>query len=197
MQGIKDVSWLSRGDAIQRLAAVLPATIVVLWEHDKDAYKTVTSFKFHFFLFFLADVLKELNELNQKFQRRTVDITRVTAMVHNTAGRLRARYIEYGVNYAEDSHLLSRFLEEHGPTSKREVTVSGTDGEGNPVTHKLDLHEEAIKGQKSKRDMESCISVTSLFAQEVVKHLLKRMESLDSLVGAKLFLPDAYPDGSA
>ncbi|CAI5482966.1 unnamed protein product [Closterium sp. Yama58-4] len=116
-------------------------------------------------------------------------------MVHNTAGRLRARYIEYGVNYAEDSDLLSRFLEEHGPTSKREVTVSGTDGEGNPVTHKFELHEEAIKGQKSKGDMESCISVTSLFAQEVVKHLLKRMESLDSLVGAKLFLPDAYPDG--
>ncbi|CAI5469601.1 unnamed protein product [Closterium sp. Yama58-4] len=118
-------------------------------------------------------------------------------MVHNTAGRLRAGYIEYGVNYAEDSDLLSRFLEEHDPTSKREVTVSGTDGEGYPVTHKFELHEEAIKGQKSKGDMESCISVTSLFAQEVVKHLLKRMESLDSLVGAKLFLPDAYPDGPA
>ncbi|CAI5495261.1 unnamed protein product [Closterium sp. Naga37s-1] len=197
VQGIKDVRWLARADAIRRLVAVLPAAIVVLWEHDKKAYATVTSFKFHFFLFFLADVLKLLNELNLKFQRRTVDITRVASMVHNTCNKLKQRYIEHGVNYAEDSELLTEFLEKNGPLNKREVTVKGMDGEGSPVTHTFKLHEDAIKGQKSKGDNESCITATSLFAQEVVKHLLKRMESLDTLSGSKLFLPDAYPDERA
>ncbi|CAI7840899.1 unnamed protein product [Closterium sp. NIES-53] len=197
VQGFKDVRWLARGDAIWRLVTVLPAALVVLWEHDKKAYATVTSFKFHFFLFFLADVLKLLNDLNLKFQRRTVDITRVASMVHNTCDKLRQQYIEHGVNYAEDSELLTEFLDKHGPLNKREVTAKGMDGEGSPVTHTFMLHEDAIKGQKSKGDIESCITVTSRFAQEVVKHLLKWMESLDTLSGAKLFLPDAYAEGSA
>ncbi|CAI5958377.1 unnamed protein product [Closterium sp. NIES-64] len=118
-------------------------------------------------------------------------------MVHNTCDNLKQRYIEHGVNYAEDSELLTEFMEKHGALDKREVTVEGMDGEGSPVKHTFMLHEDAIKGQKSKGDIESCITVTRLFAQEVVKHLLKRMESLDTLTGAKLFLPDAYPEGSA
>ncbi|CAI7849833.1 unnamed protein product [Closterium sp. NIES-54] len=118
-------------------------------------------------------------------------------MVHNTCDKLRQQYIEHGVNYAEDSELLTEFLDKHGPLNKREVTAKGMDGEGSPVTHTFMLHEDAIKGQKSKGDIESCITVTSRFAQEVVKHLLKWMESLDTLSGAKLFLPDAYAEGSA
>ncbi|CAI7899147.1 unnamed protein product [Closterium sp. NIES-54] len=72
MQGIKDVRWLSRGDAIERFADVLPAAVVLLHEYDKATYTLVTSLKFQFFLFFLVDVLQELNSLNLKFQRRQV-----------------------------------------------------------------------------------------------------------------------------
>ncbi|CAI5519228.1 unnamed protein product [Closterium sp. Naga37s-1] len=72
MQGIKDVRWLSRGDAIQRFADVLPAAVVLLHEYDKTTYTLVTSLKFQFFLVFLVDVLQELNTLNLKFQRRQV-----------------------------------------------------------------------------------------------------------------------------
>ncbi|CAI7851515.1 unnamed protein product, partial [Closterium sp. NIES-54] len=72
MQGIKDVRWLSRGDAIARLADVFPAVVLLLYEYDKKTYNIVTSFKFQFLLYFLADVLKQLNYLNLKFQRRQV-----------------------------------------------------------------------------------------------------------------------------
>ncbi|CAI7788425.1 unnamed protein product [Closterium sp. NIES-53] len=72
MQGIKDVRRLSRGDAIERFADVLPAAVVLLHEYDKATYTLVTSLKFQFFLFFLVDVLQELNSLNLKFQRRQV-----------------------------------------------------------------------------------------------------------------------------
>ncbi|CAI7750856.1 unnamed protein product [Closterium sp. NIES-53] len=50
MQGIKDVRWLSRGDAIERFADVLPADVVLLHEYDKATYTLVTSLKFLFFL---------------------------------------------------------------------------------------------------------------------------------------------------
>ncbi|CAI5478210.1 unnamed protein product [Closterium sp. Yama58-4] len=86
-------------------------------------------------------------------------------MVHNTCDKLKQRYIGHGVNYAEDNSLLTEFLEKHGPVNKREVTVEGMDAEGSPVTHTFKLHEDAIKGQKSKGDVESCITITSLFAQ--------------------------------
>ncbi|CAI7903808.1 unnamed protein product [Closterium sp. NIES-53] len=72
VQGIKDVRWLSRGDAIQRLVKVFPAAVMVLHETNKKMYQVVTSYKFHFLLFFLSDVLKELNLLSLKFQRRQV-----------------------------------------------------------------------------------------------------------------------------
>ncbi|CAI7800120.1 unnamed protein product [Closterium sp. NIES-53] len=70
MQGIKDVRWLSRGDAIARLADVYPAVVLLLYDYDKKTYNIVTSFKFQILLYFLANVMKELNYLNLKFQRR-------------------------------------------------------------------------------------------------------------------------------
>ncbi|GJP29804.1 hypothetical protein CLOM_g19877 [Closterium sp. NIES-68] len=54
-------------------------------------YAVVTSLKFHFLLYFLADILAELNALNLKFQRRQVDVTQVLRMVDNTILILRSR----------------------------------------------------------------------------------------------------------
>ncbi|CAI7806401.1 unnamed protein product [Closterium sp. NIES-53] len=63
------VRWLSRGEAVQRLLDVLPATVVVLKDYKKELYEVVTSFKFHWIIRFLADVLWELNALNKRFQQ--------------------------------------------------------------------------------------------------------------------------------
>ncbi|CAI7800928.1 unnamed protein product, partial [Closterium sp. NIES-53] len=70
VQGIHTVRWLSRGDAVRRLCKVLGACIVLLWEHNHKAYKIVTCYKFQFCLFFLADILADMNDLNRYFQRR-------------------------------------------------------------------------------------------------------------------------------
>ncbi|GJP53769.1 hypothetical protein CLOM_g12912 [Closterium sp. NIES-68] len=123
-----------------------------------------------------------------------VDITKVAQLVENTCSILRSRYVEYGVNFGEDSKLLTEFLEEHGPKNKRMVTVEGIDGAGNPTAHTFKLHEKALSGQKSEGDMESCISLVTLFVQAIIRNLESRMESLNSLRGSKLFFPDAYPD---
>ncbi|CAI7806763.1 unnamed protein product [Closterium sp. NIES-53] len=93
VMGIHTVRWLSRGEAVARLLEVLPAAIVVLKDYKPDLYEVVTSFKFHLLLRFLADILWELNHLNQRFQQRQIDVTLVAHIVEQTRMRLKARYL--------------------------------------------------------------------------------------------------------
>ncbi|CAI7798546.1 unnamed protein product [Closterium sp. NIES-53] len=72
LQGIHNVRWLSRGDAIARFVAVLPAVITMLKEWNEELYTVVTSYRFHFLLLFLSDVLDQMNVLSRTFQRREV-----------------------------------------------------------------------------------------------------------------------------
>ncbi|CAI7781041.1 unnamed protein product [Closterium sp. NIES-53] len=58
LQGIHQVRWLSRGDAILRAVEVFPALIVMLYEWDSTLYELASSYIFHFLLYFLADVLE-------------------------------------------------------------------------------------------------------------------------------------------
>ncbi|CAI6002529.1 unnamed protein product [Closterium sp. NIES-64] len=118
-------------------------------------------------------------------------------MVENTCLKLTARYVEYGVNFADDSDRLAAFLEERTHPSRREVTVEGMDSEGNAVTHTFELHELEIPGVESPPDLESCVRLATKFAKEVVSRLKFWFKSLATMVGSKLFLPDAYPDGAA
>ncbi|CAI5486421.1 unnamed protein product [Closterium sp. Naga37s-1] len=190
MQGIKDVRWLSRGNAIQRLVAVFPAVVIVLQEFDKKMYATVTSFKFHFLLYLLADVLKELNLLNLKFQQRQT--------VHNTTLLLRTRYLDSNdETFGQSGAALGPFLAKHASGKCREVKVDGLDSTGVPTTHRYLLHEEAIVGQQSKGDLNSCLKLGRDFVVELIKQLDYRLHDLASLNGAKLFKKSQYPKSQA
>ncbi|CAI5516875.1 unnamed protein product [Closterium sp. Naga37s-1] len=190
MQGIKDVRWLSRGNAIQRLVAVFPAVVIVLQEFDKKMYATVTSFKFHFLLYLLADVLKELNLLNLKFQQRQT--------VHNTTLLLRTRYLDSNdETFGQSGAALGPFLAKHASGKCREVKVDGLDSTGVPTTHRYLLHEEAIVGQQSKGDLSSCLKLGRDFVVELIKQLDYRLHDLASLNGAKLFKKSQYPKSQA
>ncbi|CAI5495937.1 unnamed protein product [Closterium sp. Naga37s-1] len=73
-QGLFNVRWLSRGDAIARLCRVFGAAIVMIVEYGHKIASTVQTFKFHFCLYFLADILAELNALNRFFQHRKASV---------------------------------------------------------------------------------------------------------------------------
>ncbi|CAI7789989.1 unnamed protein product [Closterium sp. NIES-54] len=75
LQGIHQVWWLSRGDAFLRAVEVFPALIVMLYEWDSTLYELATSYRFHFLMYFLADVLEQLNVLNRAFQQREAQET--------------------------------------------------------------------------------------------------------------------------
>ncbi|CAI7879531.1 unnamed protein product [Closterium sp. NIES-53] len=82
LQGIHQVRWLSRGDAVLRTVTVFPALIVMLSEWDETLYQLATSYRFHFLLFFLADVLEQLNILNKSFQQQEVSNKSFQRVLH-------------------------------------------------------------------------------------------------------------------
>ncbi|CAI5535881.1 unnamed protein product [Closterium sp. Naga37s-1] len=182
----------------ERLVAVFPAVVIVLKEFDKKMYKTVTSFKFHFLLYLLADVLKELNLLNLKFQQRQIDATHVLQTVHNTIHLLRTRYLDSNdETFGQGGAALGPFLAKHASEESREVKVDGPDSTGAPTTHCYLLHEEAIVGQNSKGNLSACLKLGREFVVELIKQLDYRLEDLASLNGAKLFKKSQYPKSPA
>ena len=53
----------------------MPAILEQCQKHEKKWYKYVTIFQVQFMLHLLANILVELNKLNEKFQKELVDVT--------------------------------------------------------------------------------------------------------------------------
>ncbi|CAI5516671.1 unnamed protein product [Closterium sp. Naga37s-1] len=187
LQGIHTVRWLSRGDAIARFVAVLPAVITMLKEWNDKLYKVVTSFRFHFLLFFLADVLDQMNVLSRTFQRREI---------RRTTGHLEARYVDCEDEFGGGlSPRLSPWLEKHGPEDKREVCIEGSDSDGQACTFTFILHEDKLDDYPGPGHQDACIDICTEFAELIVANLLDRLGDLDKLSGVGLFTPDNWPHG--
>ncbi|CAI5527259.1 unnamed protein product [Closterium sp. Naga37s-1] len=185
LQGIHSVRWLSRGDAVLRLVAVLPALIVMLKEWDAKLYALVTSYKFHFLPFFIADVLEQLNILNRAFQHKEIK---------RTTSHIESRYVDCGDDFGGGvSELLSPFIACHGPGGNREVKVEGVDSDGRPARFTFRLHEDELEEFEGRGTHDDCVEVCTEFTEVIVHQLEHRLGDLEGMSGAKLFIPDEYP----
>ncbi|CAI5490022.1 unnamed protein product [Closterium sp. Naga37s-1] len=210
-QGISDTRWLTRGEAIQRLLDVLSAAIVVLKDYKAELYEMVTSFKFHWLIRFLADVLWELNCLNQRFQQRQVsafvavvyvvasllvhyltpshalvqvDVTLVAHIVQQTRMRLKTRYSLRDPSHhfgSGEKMQLPEFIQRHQAKDKREMKAEGVDGEGNPVTFEFTLHERPLPGHETDGDVTACVELSIKYVRAIDKELEWRMRDLQLL----------------
>ncbi|CAI5517957.1 unnamed protein product [Closterium sp. Naga37s-1] len=184
-KGIQPARWLSRGDAVLRLVAVLPALIVMLKEWDANLYALVTSYRFHFLLFFIADVLEQLNILNRAFQHKEIK---------RTTSHIESRYVDCGDDFGGGvSELLSPFITRHGPGGNREVKVEGIDSDGRPARFKFMLDEDELEEWEGPGSHDGCVELCTEFAEVIVHQLEHRLGDLDGMFGVKVFLPDEYP----
>ncbi|CAI5520892.1 unnamed protein product [Closterium sp. Naga37s-1] len=201
-QGIHAVRWLSRGEAVSRLLEVLPAAIVLMKDQSPTMYEVATSFKFHWLLRLLADVLFELNQLNLRFQQRQVDVTLVAHLAEQTRMRLTQRYLRvpegHTFGHGDKMHLPA-FIRAHGKLDpdKRKMKVEGVDSDGTPSSHEFVLHERPLAdedpdGEATAGDATACYELSTKFVREVVKQLEKRPRDLSHLNGSKLFLSSKY-----
>ncbi|CAI5512906.1 unnamed protein product [Closterium sp. Naga37s-1] len=200
-QGISDTRWLARGEAIQRLLDVLPAAIVVLKDYKAELYEVVTSFKFHWLIRFLADVLWELNCLNQCFQQRQVDVTLVAHIVQQTRMRLKTRYSLRDPAHSfgsGDKMQLPEFIQRHQAKDKHEMKAEGVDADGNPVSFKFTLHERPLPGHETDGDVTACVELSIKYVRAIDAELEWRMSDLQLLEGVKRVLGAmAREDGSS
>ncbi|CAI7844825.1 unnamed protein product [Closterium sp. NIES-53] len=96
---------------------------------------TVQTLKFHFCLYFLVDLLAEINALNKFFQPRKGDITLVHQEVDRKIGVTRLRYVEYVDIFGRGvSKLLSPVIARLG-SGRRTIRVDGMDADGEPSSH--------------------------------------------------------------
>ena len=66
------------------LLQCMPASLELFKVEELHWYEIMCSFRFHFYLNFLVDVLQELNKLDIKYQHDTVDITTINATIDIT-----------------------------------------------------------------------------------------------------------------
>ncbi|CAI5495437.1 unnamed protein product [Closterium sp. Naga37s-1] len=158
-----------------------PAQIVMLKEWDANLYALVTSYRFHFLLFFIADVLEQLNILNRAFQHKECPCA---DKAHNLP------YRDFGGGVSER---LSPFLVRHGPGGNREVTAEGVDSDGQPTRFTFKLHEDDLEEFQGPGNHDGCVDVCTKFAKKIVHELLSRLGDLEGMSGAKLFTPDEWP----
>ncbi|CAI5527750.1 unnamed protein product [Closterium sp. Naga37s-1] len=190
LQGIHAVRWLSRGDAVLRLVAVLPALIVMLKEWDAKLYALVTSYRFHFLLFFIADVVEQLNILNKAFQHKELDYASVHAQIKRATSPIESRYVDCGDDFSGGvSKLLSPFISRHGPGGNREMTVEGVDSDGRPTRFTFRLHEDELEELDGPGTHDGCVDVCTEFAELIVHNLLHRLGDLEGDIWSKALHP--------
>ncbi|CAI5511144.1 unnamed protein product [Closterium sp. Naga37s-1] len=197
LQGINDVRWLSRGDAVCRLLAVLPGVVVMVHElGNKPMYQMVTSYRFQFMLRFLADVLEQLNVLSKTFQHRQIDLLAIQGQIRRTTTHINSRYVDCGDDFGGGlSEKLSPFIARHGPNGVRRVEVEWVDSDGRPTSHCYVLHDSPLEGYPIAGTHERCVEQCTAMAEALVHNLDERLGSLDKLSGVKLFMPDEWPHG--
>ncbi|CAI7738900.1 unnamed protein product, partial [Closterium sp. NIES-53] len=185
VRGIHQVRWLSRGEAILRILAVWPTAMIFLKEYHSAMYLLATSYRFHLFMYFLADVLEQLNLLNKSFQQRQC-----------TSSHLESRYVDCGDDFGGgSSRWLSPFIEHYGLGKKRDVTMEGVDSDGRREKITFTLHDNLMDGYDGPEDHDGCIDLCTDFAERIVANLERRLGDLDSLSGVRLFMPDEWPKG--
>ncbi|CAI5509926.1 unnamed protein product [Closterium sp. Naga37s-1] len=186
LQGIHQVRWLSRGDAILRAVEVFPALIVMLYEWDSTLYELATSYRFHFLLYFLADVLEQLNVLNRAFQQRELDIAGVHAQIKRSLSFLESRYVDCGDDFGGGmSARLSLFIKKHGPEGGRpEVKVQGVDLDGRPTTHTFQLHENSSKDYPTLGTHDAYVDLCTTFAKTLIWCSYKKRRPFGNVAAA-------------
>ncbi|CAI7871261.1 unnamed protein product [Closterium sp. NIES-53] len=166
-----------------KLCKVLGACIVLLWEHNHKAYEIVTCYKFQFCLFFLADILADMNDLNRCFQRREISKT-----IESTTDDLTERYLTTNKPFGgEGKSWLVKFLKVHKEGGGKQVRVRGVDGEGRPINHLYTMHERKLKGHKQGSTYADCVKLCRQFARDCVDNMNERLDDLVKLGPTKLF----------
>ena len=178
---IHHIRWLSRGQVMERLTRIMP-TVLALFkgeEGDEELYHGFTNFSVLFFIYLLADVLKDLNILNQKFQEENLDLSKIGASMEITMRTLRRKFLvtnEFGV----DEPFITIFLE-----ISRGGTIEYQDATGYVHTHTL--HYAQLPSSTFEGTIEGCKAMAREYVLKVLECLELQFSDMRLFNATKLF----------
>lgn len=184
---IHGVRWLSRGKVISRLVTIMPALLSHWKEKNVTLYTQGIKFQVQFLIHFLADVLKEIDILNLKFQDEHVDITNIGRDITVVIDTLKDRYL--GDYFGAGSKHLKEFLR------KSQSGIFKCDSkEGEMIEHIL--KNESLPNSTRQGDIEGCILLAKDFIRELLLGFDERFGDCHLFNAGKLFSPKNYPSES-
>jgi len=180
---IHHIRWLSRGKVMERLVKLMPA-LLRDWELvEKKMYEMATIFQVQFCIHLLADVLIELNKLNQKFQEDHVDITSIGTTLDITISLLHKRFLRgtFGAGAMHTSSFLNK---------TQQGTLEFADCTG--IVHVHELRFESLPKSQRSGTLDDCITLGKDFVMKVIDSLNARFTDLPIFNAAKFFSPRNY-----
>ncbi|KAH7440127.1 hypothetical protein KP509_04G092600 [Ceratopteris richardii] len=142
---IHSIRWLSRGQVMERLVHIMPVVLEQWKRREKKWYSHATLFVVQFMIHLLADVLSELNKLNQEFQRNEFDVTLIGALIDFIFEKFTRRYLSNDIyGFANGSKHLTMFL-----NMAKENSLTFVDAKGHAHNHVL-VHKPVPMSHKKK-----------------------------------------------
>jgi hypothetical protein len=133
----------------------------------------------------LADVLLELNKLNQRFQFNLVDITNIAFAIDVTINLLQIHYLD--VSFGTTIKYLGIFLRNMVPTGE----ILYVDRFRCEKMHTL--HYDSMSGYDVRGSLDDCITLGRLCVQKIIASLNDRFSNLPIFNVTRLFSPKHYP----
>jgi len=141
----------------------------------------------------LADVLKELNNLNEKFQEDNVDVTFLGIPINHALNTLK-RYFCILNSFVEGVLHLTKFLKD-----SKDGFLENFDKEGNTHRHDflyISIHDEQLSQPMvacTEGSLQSCIQLTRNYVQALIESFDSRFPDLHLFNPTSLFSPCHYP----
>lgn len=168
---------------MERLVKLMPALLKERELGEKKMYDLATIFQVQFCIHLLADVLTELNKLNQKFQEDHVDITSIGTTLDITINMLHKRFLGniFGVGAVHTSSLLTR---------AQNGTLEFVDNAN--MVHVQPLRFESCPNSHVSGALDDCILLGKSFVMKVIDSLNMRFTDLPIFNATKFFSPRHY-----
>lgn len=146
-------------------------------------YELETIFQVHFCIHLLADVLIELNRLNQKFQDDHIDITSIGTTLDVTISMLRKRFLGdiFGVGAM---HISSFLIKVKGETLKFADNIC--------MVHLHPLRFESFPKIQKSGTLDDCILLGKCFVMKAIESIDRRFTDLPIFNATKFFSPHHY-----
>ncbi|KAH7284550.1 hypothetical protein KP509_34G059300 [Ceratopteris richardii] len=184
---IHSIRWLSRGQVMERLVHIMHVVLEQWKRREKKWYSHATLFVVQFMIHLLADVLSELNKLNQEFQRNEFDVRLIGALIDFIFEKFTRRYLSNDIyGFANGSKHLTMFL-----NMAQENSLTFVDAKGHAHNHVL-VHKPVPMSHKKKATHE-CVCIGKIYVQNILNALTRRFTDISVFNALKIFSPSSYP----